>query len=378
MNRREWLALAGVSLAGCTATQKESFSRMNRQDFGKTADGKPVARFTLKNKNGVEAAVITYGAIVQSLKIPDRKGQNADVTLGFDTLDGYLKENPYFGAIVGRYGNRIAKGKFKLGGAEYKLAVNNGENHLHGGIRGFDKYVWDGQDKSAGDDAIVELSMVSPDGDEGYPGRLSVKVTYTLSDRNELRIDYAAETDKETVVNLTNHTYFNLKGQGEGDILDHSMQLNADNYTPVDKGLIPTGVIAPVAGTPFDFRNLTVIGARINDDNEQLKFGGGYDHNWVLNGTEGELRHAAKAVEQKSGRVLEVLTLEPGVQFYTGNFLDGTIPGKGGKVYPKRSGFCLETQHFPDSPNQPKFPSVTVKPDKPYRTSTLWRFATVG
>lgn len=351
---------------------------MNRQDFGKTADGKPVALYTLKNKNGVEAAVITYGAVVQALKIPDRKGQSADVTLGFDTLAGYLKENPYFGAIVGRYGNRIAKGRFKLGGAEYKLAVNNGENHLHGGLRGFDKYVWDAQDKSAGDDAIVELSLVSPDGDEGYPGRLSVKVTYTLTDRNELRIDYAAETDKETVVNLTNHTYFNLKGQGEGDILDHAMQINADNYTPVDRGLIPTGVIAPVAGTPFDFRNLTMIGARIDDDNEQLKFGGGYDHNWVLNGTEGEMRHTAKAVEQKSGRVLEVLTTEPGVQFYTGNFLDGTLTGKGGKVYPKRSGFCLETQHFPDSPNQPKFPSVTVTPGKPYRTSTLWRFATVG
>ncbi len=346
---------------------------MKKQSFGTTASGEAVDLYTLSNKNGVEAALMTYGGIVVALRAPDRAGRLGDIVLGFDTLDGYLKGHPYFGAIVGRYGNRIAKGKFRLGGAEYTLARNNGENALHGGVRGFDKVVWKARDVS-GEAQSLELSYLSKDGEEGYPGNLAVTVTYTLSDANELRIDYSATTDKDTVVNLTNHSYFNLAGQGEGDILGHKVTLNAGRFTPVDKGLIPTGELRSVEGTPFDFRQPLVIGARISQNDEQLVFGKGYDHNFVLDRKGAGLEMAARVYEPKSGRVLEVWTTEPGIQLYTGNFLDGTIRGKAGKVYNQRYGFCLETQHFPDSPNQPSFPTTVLKPGQLYRTTTTYKF----
>lgn len=337
---------------------------MKKQSFGNAE------LYTLTNKNGMEVSITNYGGRVVTLKAPDRAGRMADVVLGFDNLDGYLRQNPFFGALVGRYGNRIAKGKFTLDGREYTLARNNGENALHGGLRGFDKVYW--EPRVEGNRLL--LHYLSKDGEEGYPGNLDTTVSYTLTDANELRIDYAATTDKDTVVNLTNHSYFNLAGQGEGDILSHRMMIDADRFTPVDAGLIPTGELRPVDKTPFDFRQPVEIGARINDADEQLTFGKGYDHNFVLNGHVGTLRLAARATEPKSGRVMEVLTTEPGLQFYTGNFLDGSITGKG-KVYKHRYGFCLETQHFPDSPNKPQFPSVVLKPGQKYHTTTVYRFS---
>jgi aldose 1-epimerase len=291
------------------------------------------------------------------------------VALGFDSLEPYLKGHPFFGAIAGRYGNRIAKGRFALNGKTYSLAVNNGPNHLHGGVKGFDKHVWQAQ--VSGSNALV-LTRRSPDGEEGYPGNLDVRITYTLTDRNELVVDYHATTDKPTPVNLTQHTYFNLAGQG--DILGHEMAIEADRYTPVDSDLIPTGELAPVAGTPFDFRTPTAIGARIDASNPQIANGRGYDHNWVLNRSGSGLQPAAHVFDPVSGRTLDVFTTEPGVQFYTGNFLDGTLTGKGGTVYRRRTGFCLETQHFPDSPNQPAFPSTILEPGREYRTQTVFRF----
>jgi aldose 1-epimerase len=338
------------------------------------AQGKPVEIYTLKNAGGVEAAITNYGGIVVSLKTPDRSGKFADVVLGFDSLDGYLKEHPYLGAIIGRYGNRIAKGRFKLNGVEYKLATNNGANALHGGLKGFDKVVWTAKEVSSPDSPALELTYVSKDGEEGYPGNLTATVRYTLTNKNELRIDYTATTDKDTVVNLTNHSYFNLAGEGAGDILGHQIMIDADRFTPVDEGLIPTGELKPVAGTPFDFRKPHAIGERIDAADEQIRRGKGYDHNFVLNGNMGTMRLAARVVEPKSGRVMEVSTTEPGVQFYTGNFLDGSVKGKGGKAYNFRYGFCLETQHFPDSPNQPKFPSTVLKPGQTYKSTTVYRF----
>jgi len=347
-----------------------------KEPFGTTPDGVAVERYTLKNAKGVEIGVITYGARVTHILVPDRSGTMANVTLGFDTLDGYLKDNPYFGAIVGRYGNRIAKGKFTLNGKTYTLAVNNGPNALHGGLRGFDKRVWAARAMTGINGApSVELTYVSKDGEEGYPGTLTAKVTYTLTNDSALRIDYELTSDKDTVANVTNHAYFNLAGQGNGDILGHQIEINADRFTPVDAGLIPTGELKPVAGTPFDFRKMTAIGARIEADDQQIKLGGGYDHNFVLNGEAGTLRQAVRVTEPTSGRSMEVLTTEPGVQFYTGNFLDGTITGAGGKVYKRRFGFCLETQHYPDSPNHPAFPSVVVKPGQPYKSTTVYRFS---
>jgi aldose 1-epimerase len=313
-----------------------------------------------------------------SLKVPDSKGALGDIVLGFDSLDGYLADNPFFGALVGRYGNRIAKGHFTLDGKEYTLPINNGANALHGGLKGFDKHIWTAKPGQGKDGQTLELTYVSKDGEEGYPGTLTATVTYTLTNANELRIHYQATTDKPTVLNLTNHSYFNLAGAGNGDILGHELMLNADKFTPVDKGLIPTGELRPVDGTPFDFRKATAIGARINADDEQIKLGGGYDHNFVLNGQAGTMRLAARATEPKSGRVLEVSTTEPGVQFYTGNFLDGTLHGKGGKVYNKRYGFCLETQHYPDSPNKPSFPSTVLRPGQKYDTTTVFKFSTTG
>lgn len=342
------------------------------QIFGTLPTGEEVQLFALKNARGVEITITNYGGIVVSLKVPDRGGKVADVVLGFDSLDGYLTRSRYFGAIVGRYANRIGNGRFALDGVEYTLAKNNGNNHLHGGIKGFDKALW----KAAAEGNRVTLRHVSRDGEEGYPGTLSATVIYTLTDANELRIDYDATTDKATVVNLTNHSYFNLAGEGQGDILGHVVTLEADRFTPVDEGLIPTGELRNVDGTPFDFRKPAAIGARINDADEQLKRGRGYDHNFVLNGAIGTLRPAARVVEPKSGRVLEVLTTQPGVQFYTGNFLDGSIRGKGGRPYNQRYGFCLETQHFPDSPNKPSFPTVVLRPGDRYRTTTVFRFST--
>ena len=342
-------------------------SSVTRQAFGKMPDGTAVDMYVLKDGD-IEAHIITYGAAVVSLKTPDRNHQSGDIVLGFDSLEGYLqKTNPFFGAIVGRYANRIAKGEFTLEGKTYELPKNDGPNSLHGGTRGFDKVVWTAKTLANG----VELTYVSPDGDQGYPGKLTATVRYTLS-RNALRIEYSATTDKPTVVNLTNHAYYNLSGAD--DILSHELKLNASRYTPVDATLIPTGELASVQGTPFDFRQSTAIGARINDDNEQLKRGKGYDHNWVLDNG-GKFAQAAEVFDKATGRVLQVWTDQPGIQFYSGNFLDGTLKGKEGKVYGHRSGLCLETQHFPDSPNHPNFPSTELKPGQKYHTVTELRFS---
>ena len=348
---------------------------IHKEPWGK-ADGKDVFLFTLRNKNGMEVAITNYGARVVSLKVPDRNGKIADVVLGFDSLQGYLGDNttnPYFGAIVGRYANRIAKGRFTLDGHTYQLAINDPPNSLHGGTRGFDRRVWQESGKESGQS--LRLRYVSKDGEEGYPGDLDVTVTYTLTDKNELRINLSATTDKDTVLNLANHSYFNLAGQGEGDVLGHEVTIHATRFTPVDSTLIPTGELKPVAGTPFDFQKPHAIGERIGQKNTQLKYGRGYDHNFVLDGAAGRLRVAARVVEPKSGRVLQVSTDQPGLQFYTGNFLDGTIHGKGGKLYPARGAFCMETQHFPDSPNRPEFPSTELKPGQQYQTVTIFRFS---
>ncbi|HXG64998.1 MAG TPA: aldose epimerase family protein [Blastocatellia bacterium] len=348
---------------------------IQKQAFGKTPDGTPVELYTLTNARGAEAKIMTYGGIVVSLRVPDRNGKLDDVVLGYDTLDGYVKNNPYFGALIGRYGNRIARGKFTLDGRQYTLAQNNGENHLHGGVKGFDKVVWNASEIRDKNGVGLKLTYLSKDGEEGYPGNLSVTVIYTLTNNNELRIDYAATTDKKTVVNLTHHSYFNLAGQGAGDVLGHELMLNADKFTPVDKGLIPTGELRSVRGTPMDFTKPTPIGARIEQQDEQINFGGGYDHNWVLNKSGNSPTLAARVYEPTTGRVMEVYTTEPGIQFYSGNFLDGSITGKGGKVYQKRYGFCLEAQHFPDSPNKPNFPSTVLSPGQKYTQTTIYKFS---
>ena len=359
------------------STLKDGNSEMKieQKSFGKTAGGQEVSLFTLQNASGIKATLTNYGAIVTSLCVPDRNGNLDDVVLGYAALDGYLKEPPYFGAIVGRYGNRIAKGRFMLDGVEYKLATNNGENHLHGGIKGFDKVVWSAEPVKQDSAVGVKFGYISVDGEEGYPGNLSCTVTYWLTSNNELKIEYHATTDKATPVNLTHHGYFNLVGQGKRDILDHQLEIFADRFTPVDKGLIPNGELRPVDGTPMDFRQPHSIGERINSDDEQLKFGLGYDHNWALNSSDGSLALAARVYEPTSGRVMEVWTTEPGLQFYSGNFLDGTLTGKDGRVYKHRYGLCLETQHFPDSPNKPNFPSTILRPGETYSTKTIYRFS---
>ncbi|HZJ46491.1 MAG TPA: aldose epimerase family protein [Pyrinomonadaceae bacterium] len=349
-------------------------ANITKESFGKTGDGENVDLYTLTNNLGMQAKIMNYGGIVVSLKVPDRNGKMDDVVLGFNDLDSYLKGHPYFGAIVGRYGNRIAKGRFTLNGVEYKLAVNNGENHLHGGIKGFDKVVWTAKEMRTKMGPALSLTYISKDGEEGYPGTLTATVVYTLTNNNELKLDYTVTTDKDTVSNLTHHSYFNLAGEGNGDILSHILTLNGSRFTPTDAGSIPTGELKAVAGTPFDFLKPTVIGKRINDQDQQLQYGSGYDHNFVVNGKFGSLRSAATVYEPTSGRVLEVWTTEPGVQFYTGNFLDGTLTGKSGKVYQKRFGFCLETQHYPDSPNHPAFPTTTLKKGATYRSTTVYRF----
>lgn len=382
MTARALVALATIVIAGCEAAPPpaqpapaaapQPHPGVTRAPFGQAADGKAVEVFTLTNANGLELRAITYGGIITSLKVPDRNGALGDIVLGFDSLDGYLKDHPFFGAIIGRYGNRIAKGRFLFDGQEYKLATNNGPNHLHGGPRGFDKQVWSAEILPSKN--TIAFRRTSADGEEGYPGNLEAEVTYTLTDNNELVVDYLATTDKATPVNLTQHSYFNLAGEGSGDILGHSLMLNADRYTPVDGTLIPTGELASVAGTPFDFRQPTRIGERIDQAHPQIKNGQGYDHNWVLNKKSNELSLAARVTEATSGRTLEVTTNEPGVQFYAGNFLDGKLTGKSGRPYPRRSGFCLETQHYPDSPNQPNFPSTILRPGAEYKTRTVFAF----
>jgi len=359
-------------LMGSFASADQSISKAA---FGKTTEGTPVDLYTLVNANGMKATITNYGAILVSLETPDRDGKMADVTLGYETVKEYIAETPYFGAIVGRYGNRIAKGKFSLDGKQYTLATNNDENHLHGGVKGFDKVVWQAKAILADKGPGLVLNYVSPDGEEGYPGNLSVTITYLLTDDNELRIHYEATTDKPTVCNITHHSYFNLAGQGNGDILGHELMIAANRFTPVDKTLIPTGELRPVKGTPMDFTKPTAIGDRVNAKDEQIEFGGGYDHNWVLDNADGSMAVAARVYEPTSGRVMEVLTVEPGLQFYCGNFLDGTLTGKGGKVYKHRYGFCLETQHFPDSPNHPDFPTTTLRPGEKYCTTTVYKFS---
>ena len=364
-------ALLLISVAAVAPAQTVS-----KASFGKTSDGQNIDLYTLRNTHGVEAKITNYGGIVVSLKVPDRNGKFDDVVLGFNDLDTYLTSNgPYLGALIGRYGNRIAKGRFTLNGVEYKLATNNGANHLHGGIKGFDKVVWNGREMKTAAGPAVVLTYLSKDGEEGYPGNLNVRVIYTLTNNNELKIDYSATTDKDTVTNLTHHSYFNLAGEGNGDILNHLVTINGSRFVPTDAESIPTGKLKAVAGTPFDFLKPAAIGSRIDQDDEQIKFGRGYDHTWVINGRAGVMRLAATAYEANSGRVMQVWTTEPGVQFYTGNFLDGTLTGKSGKVYQRRYGFCLETQHYPDSPNQPSFPTTTLKKGQTLKSTTIYRFS---
>jgi aldose 1-epimerase len=363
------LAAAPQPAAPATAARPA----VSRAPYGRTPEGASVDVYTLTNANGLEVRAITYGAYVVSLKVPDRQGRLDDVVLGFDTLDGYLKSGSHMGSVVGRYGNRIANAKFTLDGKTYALAANDGANHLHGGVKGFDRYVWTGEEVKKGDDVGVRFTLVSPDGDEGYPGRLEVSVTYTLTPKNELVAEYEGTTDKPTLVNLTQHSYFNLAGQQNGDILDHELQIHADKVTTAGPGLIPTGALASLDGSPLDFRKPARIGARIDQDDPQLKLGRGYDHNYVVNRTAPGLVPAARLTDPKSGRVMEVHTTEPGIQLYTGNWL-GEEKGKGGRVYPRRSGVCLETQHYPDSPNRPEFPSTVVRPGETYRSKTVFAF----
>jgi len=362
------LAFAGAEPQAGSTTKKS---------FGKTPDGQAIDLYVLTNKSGAEVSITNYGGAVVSIKVPDRNGKLADVVLGYDTADGYVNDKPYFGAIVGRYGNRIAHAQFVLDGKTYTLAKNSHDNSIHGGVKGFNKAFWTARVLHGKDAQSLELSYFSKDGEEGFPGNLNVSVIYTLKDNNALSIAYNATTDKKTVLNLTNHSYFNLAGQGSGDILGHVLMIQADKFTPVDAAMIPTGELRDIAGTPLDFRKPTAIGARINQDDQQLKLGNGYDHNFVLRAVPESLEFlcAARVVEPISGRVLEVFTTEPGVQLYTGNFLDGKTPGKGGVTYPRRGAFCLETQHYPDSPNQPRFPSVVLNPGERYHSVTTYKFS---
>ena len=360
-----------ILTSGCSLHPK----RVSRSPFGTLPDGRAVESFMLTNAHGLEVRVMTYGAIITHIVTPDKNGRRADVVLGFDSLAGYLAGSPYFGAVVGRYANLIARGRFSLDGVTYTLARNNGPNSLHGGVRGFDKVIWQAEPFENDSASGVTLRYTSADGEEGFPGTVAASVTYTLTDGNELVVAYDATTDKATPINLSQHTYWNLHGDGRGTILDHVLTLDASRFTPVDSTLIPTGAIAPVAGTPFDFRAPTMIGARIDAADEQLRFGKGYDHNWVLDQSgAGKLAHAARLEDPASGRVLDISTTEPGVQFYTGNFLDGTIKGKQGRTYGHRGALCLETQHFPDSPNHPSFPSTVLRPGQRYESRTLVAF----
>lgn len=373
------LAILASLAAGCgreesSTTVQQTPTRVSSTPVGRTPDDKVIDLVTLRNAAGIEMRVLTFGGIIQSLRTPDRDGVFDDVVLGFDDIPMYFDKSPYFGCLIGRYGNRIAKGRFALDGTTYTLATNNGPNHLHGGNKGWDKVVWTSEPFQNATAVGVKLSYTSVDGEEGYPGTVKAQVTYTLNDSNELIVDYQATTDKATVINLTQHSYFNLAGSKANDILGHQLMLNAAQYTPVDDTLIPTGEIATVEGTPFDFRTPTAIGARINAADEQIKRGLGYDHNFVLQRTGPGLSRAARVVEPGTGRTLEIATTEPGIQFYSGNFLDGTLTGKAGRSYGHRSGFCLETQHYPDSPNRPNFPSTVLRPGEEYRSQTVFTF----
>jgi len=364
--------LGALALACLPQAQTEEKSQVKKQPYGKMPDGTAVDLYTLSNAKGMQASIITYGGALVSLMVPDRAGKPGDVAVAMDDLDGMRAQDAFFGALIGRYGNRIGRAQFSLNGKTYKLPANNGVNTLHGGANGFDKRVWKAKPGSHPDGPTLTLTYVSKDGEEGFPGTLKATVVYTLTDQNELKLDYTATTDKATVVNLTNHTYFNLAG--EGDILGHEVMIAADRFTPVDDGLIPTGELKPVKGTPFDFTTATAIGARIDQDDQQLKYGKGYDHNWVLNKSDASMTKAAEVRDPKSGRVMEVWTTEPALQFYTGNFLNGTLKGKG-RAFALRNAFCMETQHYPDSPNKPSFPSTTLEPGKTYHTTTIYRFS---
>ena len=357
-------------------TKRKAQPAMKTTIFGKLPDGREVRQYTLSNGAGLTAQIIDYGATITSLSVPDRNGKAGDVVLGYDSLDGYINGTAYIGAVVGRYGNRIGKGQFQLDGKQYQLTINDGENHLHGGKVGFDKVLWDAKVLGDSPEAALQLQYVSRDGEEGYPGTVTLKVTYTLTEKNELRIDYEGITDKPTILNPTQHSYFNLSGNFGNTILDHLLMIEADGITPVDKGLIPTGQIANVANTPMDFRTPMAIGAHINDPDEQLAFGKGYDHNWVLRGGAGKARKAAELYDAASGRLMSVFTDQPGLQFYSGNFLDGTAKGKNGIAYQQRSALCLETQAYPDTPNKPHFPSITLRPGQTYRQTTIYQFST--
>lgn len=357
-----------------TAEKTENSKSISKRSFGITPDSIEVEAYTLTNINGMEVGIITYGGIITSLKVPDVDNVYDDVVLGYDSLDQYIRSSPYFGAIIGRYGNRIANGKFTLDDVEYSLVTNDGKNHLHGGLKGFDKVVWTARTGEMDDAVFLALSYLSKDMEEGYPGNLECTVTYTLTNDNVLDVFYEATTDKKTVVNLTQHSYFNLSGDFSKSTLDHDVSINADKFLPVDATLIPTGELQDVTGTPFDFRTAKSIGQDIAMDNEQLKLGGGYDHCWVLNDQDTGMRLAATAFDKESGRYMEVRSDEPAIQFYTGNFLDGTLPGKQGGTYGHRSGFCLETQHYPDSPNQRSFPTVVLLTGEKYETRTSFKF----
>jgi aldose 1-epimerase len=391
---RRWLRGAGVVLGlvmllgvvpGAPSLAESDQSRrggptITSEPWG-SVGGQPVDLYTLRNGRGMTVRITNYGGIIQSIDVPDRRGRTANVTLGFDNVDDYVTSSPYFGSITGRYANRIADGRFTLDGVEYQLAQNNGENHLHGGNVGFDKRIWEATPIEGRHSVGLKLTYVSPAGEENYPGTLTTEVTYTLTRDNEIRMHYVATTDAPTIVNLTNHAYFNLAGEGSGTVEGHVLELEADRYTPVDSTLIPTGELAPVAGTPFDFGRPTAIGQRIRDSHPQIVIGQGYDHNYVLNRPSFEdtsMIRAARVTEPRSGRVLEILTTEPGIQFYSGNFLDGTLVGTSGRVYRQTDGFALETQHFPDSPNQPQFPSTVLRPGETYDTTTIYRFDTAG
>ena len=377
--KNTYLLVLILAIISCENTKKKenmSLFNVNKEFFGKTTDGDNVDQYTLKNSNGMEVSIISYGGIITSWKAKDREGNYRDIVLGFDNLSDYETSSPYFGALIGRYGNRIREGKFSLDGVEYNLAVNNGENHLHGGLKGFDKVIWDVEEEVNDKSASLILRYTSPDMEEGYPGNLDVKVTYTLTFDDELRVRYEAETDKKTVVNLTQHSYFNLSAGLNRDILSHEITIDADSYLPVNQTLIPTGELTGVGGTPFDFRASKRVGDDINEEDIQLTFGNGYDHCWVLNKQDEGIRIVASAYDPISGRLLEVSSDQPGIQFYSGNFLDGTLESKDGGNYEFRSGFCLETQHYPNSPNQEGFHSVILNPGEKYDTNTIFRFST--
>ncbi|MFL1013421.1 aldose epimerase family protein [Flavisericum labens] len=388
--KRSFFAILLVALVGlnvnCKNNKKEKLtetmevpaeekSTITKSEYGKMPDSTTVEAYVLKNANGVEMNVITFGGRITSLKVPNKNGDFENVILGFDNLEDYLEDNPFFGALIGRFGNRIANGKFSLNGEEYTLATNDGPNHLHGGVDGYDRVVWNAEaiedDKNPG----LKLTYLSKDGEEGYPGNLNITVVYTLTEDNTLEVDYKATTDKATVINLTQHAYFNLTGDFNNDILGHEVVINADAFLPVDGTLIPTGEIRKVEGTPFDFTSPKIVGQEINSENNQLELGKGYDHCWVLNGEKGSMRMAASAYDKNSGRFMEIYSTEPAIQFYTGNFLDGTLPNPAGGTYAHRTGFCLETQHYPDSPNQEEFPSVVLNPGETYSTKTSFRFS---